>query len=95
MSINQQKGNLDADRFADLHSRYQRRLLNSMTGIVRDRAIAEDITAAAFATAFEKRMDFRGEASAYTWLHRIAANEAHHSRQRNPPRVAGISHGSA
>ena len=85
MSIKQQNGNLDADRFADLHSRYQSRLINSVTGIVRDRAVAEDITAAAFATAFEKRKDFRGDASAYTWLYRIAVNVAYGSQRRNRP----------
>lgn len=81
-SIKQQTEHLD-DRFADLHNRYRSRLLNSITGIVKDRAAAEDITAAAFAKAFEYRKDFRGEASVYTWLYRIAVNEAYSSQSRN------------
>jgi RNA polymerase sigma-70 factor (ECF subfamily) len=85
MSIKQQNGNLDADRFADLHCQYGSRLLSRVTGMVRDRTAAEDITATAFATAFEKRQDFRGDASAYTWLYRIAMNEVHGSRRGYRP----------
>jgi len=76
-------GLIDAQAFGVLHNQYRERLVNSMTGIVRDRDQAEDITAAAFAKALEKLESFRGESSLYTWIHAIALNEARQSLSRN------------
>jgi RNA polymerase sigma-70 factor (ECF subfamily) len=76
MSVNQQNKKLDAQGFEDLHRLYHDLLLNSMTGMVRDREAAEDITATALGTAFEKLGSFRGESSLYTWVYAIALNEA-------------------
>jgi RNA polymerase sigma-70 factor (ECF subfamily) len=85
MSVNQEKVVLDAARFRELHKEYGHRLLNSMTGVVRDREAAEEITAAAFAKAFQKRTRFRGESSPHTWVYKIALNEARrHQSQRRP-----------
>jgi RNA polymerase sigma-70 factor (ECF subfamily) len=72
MQVNQQQ-------FRIWHDQYRPRLLNSMTAVVRDRDIAEDITSRALATAWQKLNQFRGEASLYTWVYRIAMNEARHS----------------
>jgi len=85
MSANPQTTNtkLAAGRFGDLHKAYHDRLLNSMTGVVRDRHAAEEITAAAFAKGFEHLATFRGEASFYTWLQAIARNEARHYWKAN------------
>jgi len=76
MSVNQQQ-------FSNMHDQYRDRLLNSMTAFVKDREEAEDITATAFAMAFEKRNTFRGDSSLYTWVHAIATNEAR-NRRRSP-----------
>lgn len=76
MSIKQQE-------FKTLHDQYRSRLLNSMTAVVRNREEAEDITAAAFASAFKNRKTFRGESSLYTWLHAIAWNEARNQHRLN------------
>jgi RNA polymerase sigma-70 factor (ECF subfamily) len=78
MSINQQE-------FINLHDEYRPRLVNSMTGIVRDRDAAEEVTAAAFAKAYEKRNTFRGESSLYTWVYAIAKNEARRRASQNRP----------
>jgi RNA polymerase sigma-70 factor, ECF subfamily len=83
MSFKEQDTKLDAGHFGELHKAYHDRLLYSMTSIVRDRQAAEEITAAAFAKALEHRATFRGEASFYTWLHRIASNEVRKSWRRN------------
>jgi RNA polymerase sigma-70 factor (ECF subfamily) len=83
MSLNTQNTKLDAQNFSALHNRYHDRLLNSMTGIVRDRVAAEDITATAFASAFKNLASFRGQSSIYTWLHAIALNEARNSWRKN------------
>jgi RNA polymerase sigma-70 factor (ECF subfamily) len=69
---------VNAQTFGDWHHQYHGRLLNSMTAMVRDRSAAEDITSTALATAWQKRNQFRGEASLYTWVHRIAINESRH-----------------
>jgi RNA polymerase sigma-70 factor (ECF subfamily) len=71
MQVNEQQ-------FRIWHDQYRPRLLNSMTAVVRDRDIAEDITSRALATAWQKLNQFRGEASLYTWVYRIALNEARH-----------------
>src|SRR5207248_16930 len=44
--------------------------------MMRDRIHAEDIAARAFQVAWQKRDQFRGEASASTWLEAIARNLA-------------------
>jgi RNA polymerase sigma-70 factor (ECF subfamily) len=75
MLVNQQQ-------FKIWHDQYRPRLLNSMTAVVRDRETAEEVTAAALATAWQKLNQFRGEASLYTWVYRIAMNEARHCTSR-------------
>ena len=76
MSINQQQ-------FKILHDQCRERLLNSMTTVVRNRDTAEDVTAAALATAWQNRNQFRGESSLYTWCYSIALNEARNRLRRN------------
>jgi len=85
-------GTITSQAFAKLHDKYQGRLLNSMTAVARNREDAEDITATAFAAAFENRSRFRGEALPQTWLHAIAMNEAR-NRRHQPPRTPGIHRG--
>ena len=66
----------DQEIFEHLYKDRHDRLLSSITGMVRDRERAEDITASAFETAWEKRSQFRGDSSLATWLHTIAASVA-------------------
>ena len=73
---------LDSEGFARIHSEYGDRLVESITGFVRDRVQAEEIVARTFQAAWEKRDGFRGEASPYTWLQAIARNEARQSWKR-------------
>src|SRR5713226_1404782 len=75
----------DQDVFEDLYKQRHDRLLSSLTGLVRDRARAEDIAAIAFQRAWEKRAQFRGESSLGTWLETIGWNAAQRSwRQERP-----------
>src|SRR2546429_774501 len=83
MSVNQQNTKLDTEHFGRLHNDYHDRLLNSMTTVVRDREAAKEITAAAFAKAFEKRNSFRGESAPQTWLYATALNEARRYWRQN------------
>ncbi len=76
---------VNPQQFHIWHDRYRSRLLDSMTAVVRDRERAEEVTAAALATAWEKRSQFRGEASLYTWVYRIALNQARQPNSQNRP----------
>ena len=69
----------DQKTFEKLYKQGRDRLLASITGMVRDRDRAEDITAAAFEKAWEKRAQFRGDSSLGTWLYAIGLNAARQS----------------
>jgi RNA polymerase sigma-70 factor, ECF subfamily len=67
--------------FDTLVSRYRGRLEQSMRNNGRTKEEAEDFAAAAFARAYERLAEFHGKSSFYTWLYRIAFNEADHERK--------------
>jgi RNA polymerase sigma-70 factor (ECF subfamily) len=83
MSVNQQNVKLDSNAFDQLHRAYSDRLQASVLNRVRNREEAEDITAAAFESAFEHRESFRAEAAQATWLHAIAFNKIRRAHARN------------
>jgi len=62
--------------FEVLIQKYKERLVSSIGQTLRNAAEADDIVSQAFVTAFEQLGRFRGEASFYTWLYRIAVNES-------------------
>jgi RNA polymerase sigma-70 factor (ECF subfamily) len=66
----------EPEDFEQVHRESGDRLIESLTGFVRDRDRAEDLTARAFEKAWEKRDTFRGEASLRTWIEAIARNAA-------------------
>ncbi len=74
---------INPHQFKILHDQCRGRLVNSMTTVVRNRDTAEDVTAAALATAWQNRNQFRGESSLYTWCYSIAVNEARRRLRRN------------
>jgi RNA polymerase sigma-70 factor (ECF subfamily) len=74
--IDQKPSLLDDEGFNQIHREYRHRLIDSVTGFVRDRAKAEDIVDRTFQKAWEKRDAFRGGALPTTWLESIARNEA-------------------
>src|SRR5438874_10471384 len=55
---------------------YQDRLYNAVLRLVGDREEARELTQEAFTRGLEKIDSFRGDASPYTWLFRIAVNLA-------------------
>ncbi len=55
---------------------YQDRLFNAVLRLVGDREEARELTQEAFTRGLEKLSSFRGDASPYTWLFRIAVNLA-------------------
>jgi RNA polymerase sigma-70 factor (ECF subfamily) len=64
----------DAEAFGEVYDRYSTRVFNICYGMVRDVAIAEDLTQDTFLQAFRKIASFRGDSLLSTWLHRIAVN---------------------
>ena len=74
---------LDKKGFAKIHRDYGDRLIQSITGLVRDRDKAEEIMARTFQLAWEKREGFRGEALPTTWIEAIARCEAQQLWSRN------------
>src|SRR5512133_4010389 len=55
---------------------YQDRLYNAVLRLVGDREEARELTQEAFTRGLMKLSSFRGDASPYTWLFRIAVNLA-------------------
>jgi DNA-directed RNA polymerase specialized sigma24 family protein len=68
----------DGDRaaYGQIVLRYQDRLYNAVLRLVGDREEARELTQEAFTRGLMKLDSFRGEASPYTWLFRIAVNLA-------------------
>ncbi len=62
--------------FREFHDGCRDRVFFGIRGYVGNHDEAEDVTAAAFATAYQKRKTFRGQSSFYTWVYRIAINQA-------------------
>ncbi len=74
----------DRDDFDRLYRNSYGRLLGTLTGVLGDRAAAEDCVQEAFVRAFRAWSGWRPDAPAEAWLHRIALNVAvsHQRRQR-------------
>ncbi len=62
--------------FEVLIQKYKSRLMDSLRTTINNDSHLEDAVSNAFAIAFEKLKEFRGEASFYTWVYRIALNES-------------------
>jgi len=77
---------VDFDR---LYRNTYRRILGTLITLVRDRATAEDCAQETYERAFRKWKEWRPEASAEAWLHRIAINVAISDRRHQRLRQAG------
>lgn len=73
-------GNLRA--FEELVDRYQHQVYNVAFRITGDEADAEDVAQSAFLKAFEKLSQFNPKFKFFSWLYRIAVNEALNSEKR-------------
>ena len=61
-------------------------------GILRDPALAAEVTQEAYVAAYKVRDRFRGEAPSAAWLHRIVVNQALAAlRSREKPHPTGIA----
>jgi RNA polymerase sigma-70 factor, ECF subfamily len=66
----------DAAAFEELVNRYDGKIFRLTRNITGNREDAEDAMQDAFLKAYAHLQDFRGDSRFYTWLVRIAANEA-------------------
>lgn len=66
----------DVSAFSTLVNRYERRILRLAKRITQNEEDAEDVLQDAFLKAYENLDRFQGNSKFYTWLVRIAVNEA-------------------
>jgi len=66
----------DAQAFNDLLRRYERKIFRLALHITQNREDAEDVLQETFLKAFEHLDQFQGQSKFYTWIVRIAVNQA-------------------
>lgn len=64
----------DHDAFAELYSKHRHHVFAICMRMVRDFALAEDLTQEAFLQVHRRIVSFRGDSAFTTWLHRLAVN---------------------
>lgn len=84
-------GSGDKEAFRELVERYQRRVLAVVMGMLHDREAALEVTQETFIKAFRSIGRFKGDASFYTWIYRIAVNLAIDHQRREWRRPHGES----
>ena len=81
----------DVGAFEQLVKRYDRNVFRIAQHITQNREDAEDVVQDAFLKAFQILGQFQGQSKFYTWLVRIAVNEAlMRLRRRRPERMVSI-----
>ena len=72
----------DVTAFERLSSAYADRLFMLLLRLLGDRAEAEDVAQEVMLRAWQGITRFRGQSSYFTWLYRIAVNEANRALER-------------
>ncbi len=72
----------DREAFGLLIQRYQVAVYRVVRGVLADPAESEDVAQEVFLKGFANLARFRGESGFFTWLYRIAVNEALRARKR-------------
>ena len=80
----------DLQAFDELVNRYERRIFRLTMNITQNREDAEDAAQDAFLKAFQHLDSFQGGSRFYTWLVRIAVNEALMRLRRRRPNVVSL-----
>src|SRR5437016_12704225 len=75
----------DVTAFEELVRRYDRNVFRIAQHITQNREDAEDVVQDAFIKAFSNLKQFQGQSKFYTWLVRIAVNEALMKLRRRRP----------
>src|SRR5579884_623541 len=83
--------NGDVQAFEELVRRYDRNVFRIAQHITHNREDAEDVVQDAFLKAYTNLKQFQGQSKFYTWLVRIAVNEAlMRLRRRRPERMVSL-----
>ena len=69
----------EASAYRECYQQYAPRLMRLLTGILRNKARAEELLQETFVAAFRSMVRFRGDVSLATWLARIATNRAYNA----------------
>lgn len=77
------KGRVDDESFKKAIVDYRERIFLVILRFVRNREDARDLTQEAFIRAYRSKESFRGDASLYTWIYRIAVNLALNYKSRS------------
>ena len=81
----------DVGAFEELVKRYDRNVFRIAQHITQNREDAEDVVQDAFLKAYGNLAQFQGQSKFYTWLVRIAVNEALMKlRRRRPERMVSL-----
>ncbi|HXZ28422.1 MAG TPA: sigma-70 family RNA polymerase sigma factor [Terriglobales bacterium] len=81
----------DLGAFEQLVKLYDRNIFRIAQHITRNREDAEDVVQDAFLKAYENLGQFQGQSKFYTWLVRIAVNEALMKlRRRRPDKIVSL-----
>jgi len=81
----------DVGAFEELVRRYDRNIFRIAQHITQNREDAEDVVQDAFFKAYSNLTQFQGQSKFYTWLVRIAVNEALMKlRRRRPERTVSL-----
>src|ERR1700757_796639 len=81
----------DISAFEQLVQRYDRNVFRIAQHITQNREDAEDVVQDAFLKAYQNLGQFQGQSKFYTWLVRIAVNEALMKlRRRRPERMVSL-----
>jgi RNA polymerase sigma-70 factor (ECF subfamily) len=79
----------DMEAFETLVGRYERKIFRLAQNITQNREDAEDVMQESFLKAYEHLGEFQGHSRFYTWLVRIAVNQALMKlRKRRPNQVS-------
>jgi RNA polymerase sigma-70 factor (ECF subfamily) len=79
----------DVSAFEQLSAGYADRLFMLLLRLLGDRAEAEDVAQEVMLRAWRGLTRFQGRSSYFTWLYRIAVNEANRALERRARRPAG------
>jgi RNA polymerase sigma-70 factor (ECF subfamily) len=84
--------------FSEFYERTYDGAYRTALGIVREPALAADVTQDSYVSAYQRREQFKGEAPGYAWLHAIVVNRSLEVLRRGRPKVievdvAGFSRG--
>ncbi len=87
----------DRPAFQELVERYQRKIYTLALGMLHDHDAAWETSQETFLKALRSLEDFKGEASFYTWLYRIAVNLAidYQRREWRRPTVTAVPEATA